>query len=232
VQEWQGAEAHGGLAERGLKRPPGSVTVVIADDHPIVRERLSQAIQEHEQLCMAGEASNGEEALELIRTTRPDVAVIDVFMPQMTGDQVLEALREERSRVKVLVLTAGPTAELYHTVCHQPDSLLYKDVGCREICEEIVAMWHGGHTSQGRVTLAQASLIAGTRPRLHSRELDALGHLAAGLLLQEIAARMGTSRRTVDEYLRLAREKLDVPTSAAAVARAYEMGHLRGRPGN
>ncbi len=206
-----------------------SITVVIADDHRIIRESLALAIEDHEQLSLAGVAIDGDEALELIRAVQPDVAVVDVFMPGMTGDRILEALRHERSRVKVLILTAGPTTELRQTIALQPDSLLYKDVGCGEICEEVVAVANGAHTSHGQVTLARAALIAGPRPRLGSREIEALDHLAAGLLLKEIATSMGTSKRTIDEYLRLAREKLDVPTSAAAVARAYEMGHLRRR---
>lgn len=202
---------------------------MVADDHRIIRESLSQAIEEHGKLSLAGLATDGEEALDLIRAVRPDVAVVDVFMPRMTGDQILAALHAERSRVKVLILTAGPTIELLKTVSQKPDSLLYKDVGCDEICEEIVAVSNGAHTPHGQVTLARADLIASGRPRLGSREIEALDHLAAGMLLKEIAIRMGTSKRTIDEYLRLAREKLDVPTSAAAVARAYEMGHLRGR---
>ncbi len=205
------------------------ISVLVADDHPVVRERIGQTIHQHQQLCLVGEADDGEVALARIRALRPDVALLDVFMPRIGADRVLEELHAEESSVKVLVLTAGPTAALYNTVRHCPDSLLYKDSGCGQICDEILALSRGVHTSLGRLTLAQAELVAGTRPRLRSRELDALHHLAEGLLLQEIANRMGTSRRTVDEYLRLAREKLDVPTNAAAVARAYATGHLPRR---
>lgn len=229
MQEGRGAEARKGSVEHGSDRTERPISVVVADDHPLVRERISETVDAHQRLVLAGEAANGEDALELVRARQPDVAVIDVFMPRMTGDRVLEELRVERTQVKVLVLTAGPTAELYHTVRHRPDSLLYKDAGCTEICEEILALWRGEHTSRGRITLAQAELVAGVRPRLRARELSALGYLADGMLLQEIATRMGTSRRTVDEYLRLAREKLDVQTNPAAIARAYELGYLRGR---
>jgi len=202
------------------------ISVVVADDHPLVRERIAQTIHQHQQLRLVGEAHDGKQALKTIRATRPDVALLDAFMPRAGADRVLEELHAEESSVKVLVLTAGPTAALYSTIRQRPDSLLYKDAECEQICEEILALSDGARVSQGRLNLAQAELVAGTRPRLRPGELEALHHLAEGLLLQEIANRMGTSRRTVDEYLRLAREKLDVPTNAAAVARAYAMGHL------
>lgn len=206
------------------------ISVLVVDDHPLVRERIAQLIEADERLVLAGEACDGEEALEEIRVRSPDVIVLDVFMPRLDGVQVLAAVREEMSDAKVLVLTAGPTAELYDVLQQRPDALLYKDQACEKICEEIVAVWRGEEYSLGRAILAHATLVACARPGLNERELEALGYLADGLLVQETAMRLGISRRTVEGYLRLAREKLNADTNTAAVARAYEVGHLRARP--
>ncbi|MGB7686719.1 MAG: response regulator transcription factor [Solirubrobacterales bacterium] len=207
-----------------------SISVLIVDDHPLVRERIAQLIQEDQRLALAGEASDGEEALEKIRAQPPDVIVLDVFMPGMNGVQVLATVREEMSEAKALVLTAGPTAELYDMLQQRPDALLYKHQACDQICEEILAVWREDEYSLGRAILAHAMLVACARPILNDRELEALGHLADGLLVQEAAMRLGISRRTAEGHLRLAREKLNVTTNTAAVARAYEVGHLRARP--
>lgn len=215
-----------GLVPEGSER----ISVLVVDDHPLVRERIAQLIEADGRLLLAGEACDGEEALEKIRARPPDIIVLDVFMPGMDGVQVLAAVREEMSGAKVLVLTAGPTAELYDVLQQRPDALLYKDQACERICEEIVAVWREEEYSLGRAVLAHALLVACARPGLNDRELEALGHLADGLQVQETAMRLGISRRTVEGYLRLAREKLDVATNAAAVARAYEIGHLRPRP--
>ena len=206
------------------------ISVLVVDDHPLVRDRLTQMIEADARLILAGVANNGEEALEKLRALLPDVIVLDVFMPKVSGAQVLAAVRKEMSEIEVLVLTAGPTAGLYDVLQQRPAALLYKDQACEAICEEIVAIWRRDEYSLGKSILAHALLVACARPVLHDRELEALGLLADGLLVQEAALRLGISRRTMEGHLRLAREKLNVATNTAAVARAYEGGHLRSRP--
>jgi DNA-binding NarL/FixJ family response regulator len=202
---------------------------LVADDHQVVREGLGQAIEADARLRLVGAATDGDEALEMVEALRPDVLLLDIFMPRLGGDQVLQALHGNESPVKVMVLTAGPTPELHDVLRHRPDSLIYKSAPSETICDQIVTLVRGEDWSFGRVNLERALALASARVRLNQREQTVLELTAAGLKLNEIGERLSVSKSVVGTHLQGIREKLEVGTTAAAVARAYEVGLLSRR---
>ncbi|MBS1793298.1 MAG: response regulator transcription factor [Acidobacteria bacterium] len=90
-----------------------TIKIVLADDHPIVRQGLRQLIEKDEKLAIVAEAENGEEALRLIAAHVPDVAVLDIDMPQMDGFAVARRLRRENSRVEIVFLTMHSENEVF-----------------------------------------------------------------------------------------------------------------------
>jgi DNA-binding NarL/FixJ family response regulator len=205
------------------------ISVLVVDGQPLVRERAAQVIEADERLELVGVAVDGHEALEKVRQLRPDAVLLDIFMPRMGGDEVLRVVRSEGIEVKVLVLAAYPMAELHDALEQQPDALLFKETPCDQVCEEIVAMINGEQHSPGKVTLREAMALAFARAKLAHREQHVLRLAADGLTARETAVDLSVSIRVVEGYLRSVREKLEVPTTTAAVARAYEVGLLGKR---
>lgn len=206
---------------------PEPCSVLVVDDVALVRERIAELIEADERLELAGEASEGRTALDLIHARQPAVVVLDIFLPGMAGDEVLYRLRRDKKvDVKVLVLTTGPTPELHDAILQQPDALLYKNaVGSKMICEEIVALVNG-ENSPGRELLREALALALTRTNLTDAELEVLRHAAKGQRAQAAAVALERSVPTIRKQLQDARRKLGVTTTAGAVARAYEIGLL------
>lgn len=126
------------------------ISVLVVDDHPLVREHVARAIGVDERMELAGLAADGEDSLRQIERLTPDVVVLDVEMPKLDGASVLRMLRERKVRSRVLVLTGharpGPLHDVLH---HQPDSLLRKDASAEEICDEIVAIERGDRSPAG-----------------------------------------------------------------------------------
>lgn len=201
----------------------------MADDHHVVREGIGQAIKADGRLRLVGAATDGEEALQMVAELRPDVLLLDIFMPRMGGEQVLRALRDEESMVKVMILTAGPTPELHDVLYLRPDSLIYKSASRETICDQIVTLVRGESWSYGQVNLERALALATARVRLNQREQAVLELTAAGLRLNEIGERLSVSKSVIGALLQAIREKLEVQTTAAAVARAYDVGLLSRR---
>src|SRR5919112_2816324 len=124
-----------------------AVTVLVADDHPIYREGIVRAIKDRDELELVGEAADGREALDRIAELRPQVAVLDIRMPELDGTQVLTAMREDGVDTDVLFLSAFMEPELaYKTVAAGAKGYLSKDSSRQQVCDAIVAI-AGGDTA-------------------------------------------------------------------------------------
>jgi two-component system, NarL family, nitrate/nitrite response regulator NarL len=208
------------------------VRVVLADDHPIYREGLARAIKERPELQLAGEAKDGREALELIQRDQPDVAVLDVRMPDLEGPQVLHAINRDRIPIAVVFLSAhldGDTA--YRVVAEGASAFLSKHADRAEICEAIARVARGEIVLAPEVQAGLAREIAARGvdaqgPDLTSREAEVLRLIADGLSTPEIARRIHLSPPTVKGHLQSLYEKLGVSDRAAAVAEAMRRGLL------
>ncbi len=208
------------------------VRVLVADDHPIYREGIVRAIKERPDLELVGEAADGREALEQIKALGPDVAVLDIRMPQLEGTQVLSALRRDGIETEVLFLSAFMESELaYRTVAEGAKGYLSKESSRQEICEAIVTVARGGTALAAAVQAGLASEIqqrerADGRPDLTPRESEVLHMIAEGLSAPQIAKRIHLSPTTVKTHLHTLYEKLGVSDRAAAVAEGMRRGLL------
>ena len=213
------------------------VTVFVADDHPIYREGLVEALKRRDDLEIVGEASDGPEALERIRELQPQVAVLDLAMPGMSGFEVLNAIQREGLPTKVVVLSASTDSEaVFKAVAEGAVAYVPKESSRDEVSEAILA------ASRGEVVLSpdvQGGLVNEIRSRgtatggagggasaLSPRESEVLKMTAEGLSAPEIGFRLHISSATVKTHMQAAYEKLGVTDRAAAVAEAMRQGLL------
>jgi len=209
-----------------------AVTVLVADDHPIYREGIVRAINDREELKLVGEAADGKEALERIAELKPQVAVLDIRMPELDGTQVLTAIRNDGVDTEVLFLSAFMEPELaYKTVAAGAKGYLSKDSSRQQVCDAIVAIANGDTAYAPEVQAHLAREIqqrerSGGPLRLTDREHEVLRMIADGLSAPEIGKRIHLSTTTVKSHLHSLYEKLGVSDRAAAVAEGMRRGLL------
>lgn len=208
----------------------GRTTVLIADDHPLFREAIVRVIEGHPDLQLVAEAADGRAALEKIRELSPDVAVIDVRMPELDGSDVLVALREEGLPTNVVFLSAFLDSKtVYDAVAAGANAYLSKEADSEEIVEAIAAAARGDTILGPEVQTGLAEQIRfreenDARPRLSDREHEVLKLIAQGLSAPEIGERIHLSTATVKTHLQHLYEKLGVSERAAAVAEGMRRG--------
>jgi len=201
-----------------------SITVLIADDHPVVRQGLAVLFEVQDDITLLGQASDGADAVRLTHELDPDVLLLDLMLPGLDGMGVLARLQADGSRTRVLVLTsaggsAGPALALQAGAA----GFLYKDVDPDALVRAIRSV-HDGHTV---LAPGAAGLVAG-RPARHvrgigaltSREREVFALLADGQSNREIARTLRVSEKTVKTHVSAVLAKLGVAdrTQAALLA--------------
>lgn len=207
------------------------ISVYVADDHPIYREGLVGAIKARPDLELVGEAENGRDALAEIRELQPQVAVLDLAMPELTGFEVLNAIQRDGLPTKVVVLSASDESEsVFRAIAEGAVAYVPKDSGRSEVCDAIVAASRGEVVLSPGVQVGLASEIRSRgkneRPTLTARENEVLRLTAEGLSAPEIGFRLHIAAATVKTHMGSAYEKLGVSDRAAAVAEAMRQGLL------
>jgi two-component system nitrate/nitrite response regulator NarL len=205
------------------------VRVVVVDDHPFFRDGLTRGLVNSGRVDVVGEAENGRDALELITELRPDVAVVDYQMPDLTGLQVLSAIVRDGLPTRVLMLSAVVESSIvYSSVEAGAAGYLSKDARRQEIVDAVLAV------SRGR-TVVPPELAAGlvsqirmraepNRPILSPRELEVLRGFARGLSVPELGKELFLGTSTVKTHAQRLYQKLGVSDRAAAVAEGMRQG--------
>jgi two-component system nitrate/nitrite response regulator NarL len=207
------------------------VTVLVADDHPLYRKAVVDAIKSRPNLKFVGEATDGRQALDAIRAQLPDVAVVDVLMPELDGLAVLNAVTREKLATRVLLLTAAvDSAGAFKAIGAGAAGYLLKEVGADELTDAISAVARGETVLAPAVQSSLADEIrmrsAEGRPVLSPREHEVLALTADGMSAPEVAERLMLSPATVRTHLQHLYDKLGVSDRAAAVAEAMRRGLL------
>jgi two-component system nitrate/nitrite response regulator NarL len=210
---------------------PSRISVVVADDHPVYREGIVRAFKERPDLELLGEAATGREALEMVRALGPDVAVLDMKMPDLDGRQVLGAIRRDVLPTRVIFVSAYVDSELvYAALGTGASGYLSKDATRQEICDAVVAVARGDAALARAVHdgLVREIQLRSTpdAPALSTREHEILELTADGLSAPEIGRRLYLSPATVKSHLQHLYGKLGVSDRAAAVAEAMRRGLL------
>ena len=210
------------------------IRVLIADDHPVVRGGLRALLTEADGFEPVGEAEDGIAALAATRRGRPDVVLMDLAMPKLSGVEATRRItaQPETARVAVLVLTmSDDDASLAAAVRAGARGYLLKDAGAEEVLDAIRAVARGEVVFGRGVAPAVLGLLrardrapAPVLPELTGRERQILGLVGAGLGNQAIAARLRISAKTVANTISGILVKLGVADRAAAVAVARRHG--------
>jgi DNA-binding NarL/FixJ family response regulator len=209
------------------------IRVLIADDHPIVRDGLRGMLTAEPDFEVVGEAADGAEALALVDTLAPDVILMDLRMPGVGGLEAIHALGQRGSAARVLVLTTYDSdRDVLPALGAGATGYLLKDAPRPELLRAIRA------AARGETVLAPsvvARLVTDLRnpaqEQLSERELEVLTLIASGETNRGAATRLFISEATVKTHLIHIYGKLGVADRAAAVAVAYERGVLRPRSG-
>jgi two-component system, NarL family, nitrate/nitrite response regulator NarL len=207
-----------------------SVRVVVADDHPVFLDGLARIVSRAAELTLVATARDGRVALDQIRAERPDVALIDLELPDVDGFRVIETVRREALPTRVLVISASvDSAKVYRAMEAGAAGYVPKVAGDAAIRDAIVGVARGetqlvGELLDGLATEIRLRRDHAPGPSLTPRELDVLRLAADGHPNAEIARQLLVSTATVKSHLQNVFEKLEAPDRAAAVARAIRRG--------
>jgi DNA-binding NarL/FixJ family response regulator len=205
-----------------------TIRLLIADDHPVVRDGLRGIFEASGEFEVAGEAANGREAVDRALALCPDVVLMDLRMPVLDGVSAIRALAEKGSGARVLVLTTFDTdTDVVPAIEAGATGYLLKDSPPDELLRGVRAAARGEAVlSPSVATRLLGQVRQPAREPLSQRELDILGLIARGCSNREAAARLFISEATVKTHVLHIYAKLGVNDRAAAVATGFERGLL------
>jgi DNA-binding NarL/FixJ family response regulator len=208
------------------------VTIVVADDHEIVREGLVKLLESREDFHVIGEAANGEEAVELVLEKDPDIVLMDINMPKLSGIDATRRIGKRGSNAKILVLSMHESRSCVEEVLRAGASgYVVKSSSLSDVHEAIDAVRAGDSYLSPAITQQVVDAIA--RPgdasptgvsMLTDREREVLHLIAEGLSSKEIAGRLGVSLKTIDSHRSNLMEKLDIHKVSGLVRFAIRSG--------
>jgi len=207
------------------------IRVILADDHPAVRAGIRQFIERDPGIEVLAEADDGAEALMLVRQHRPDVAVLDLQMPRLSGLEVIAQIRQEALPTACIILTAyDDDPYVFAALRAGAKGYLLKTAGPQELAQAI-RMVQRGHSAldpemTARIMDRLSALAPAQSERLSERELDVLRLAGRGLTNRAIGDELSISDRTVHSHLVNIFNKLGVNTRTEAVLKALRMGWI------
>ncbi|MBF0566255.1 MAG: response regulator transcription factor [Nitrospirae bacterium] len=207
------------------------IKVLIADDHPVVREGLMHILSRDANIEVVCAASNGQEVLDFVRENEVDVLVLDMVMPLMSGIQVLEHLRQESVRLPVLILSVHPEEEYALRMLKAGAAGYLNKISAAADMVNIVKLIASGHkyiSPEAADMVVQELEMPDKAPRyenLSKREHEIMCMIALGKSLKDIAGELNINIKTVSTYRARILEKLKLESNAALVLFAYK-NHL------
>lgn len=207
------------------------IRVLIADDHPIVRDGIRSRLGLHPHLALVGEASDGEEVLQLAPEVKPDVIMLDISMPGLDGLETASRLGSIYPQGKILFLSMHKNpAYILNLSRYRSQGYVLKDASAHEMVAAIEQVHRGTtYLSSGvsSLLLDYCNQMAEAPPEdtgLSQRECTVIALVADGLNSKAIAARLGISVRTVEKHRHNIKTKLGIRTSAGLARYALERG--------
>jgi two-component system, NarL family, response regulator LiaR len=198
-----------------------TIRVVIADDHTVVRKGIRDLLSDEDDITVVGEARNGHEAVDLALALQPDVVVMDIAMPELSGVEATRQLRAQVPSVRVLVLTAyDDDPYIYGLLDAGASGYILKTAESREIVRAVRATAAGQSAIDPAVAprlIARLTRPTTSSDTLTERELDVLRRVAHGLTNKQIGADLQISDRTVQNHLANIYAKLNVASRTEAV---------------
>ena len=214
---------------------PHSIRVLLADDHAVVRKGIREFLEEDPEITVIAEASDGAEAVRLASALAPDVAVLDIEMPRLTGIEATRQIKAALPDVRVLILTAYEDDPYVFALLRAgADGYLLKSADSDDLVRAVKTTAAGGKVLDPAVAAKVIAQMTAGKPAaasdqiepLSERELAVLRLAGQGLANKAIAAALGISDRTVQGHLANVYGKLGVASRTEAVTKALKLGWI------
>ena len=202
---------------------PSPIRILLADDHPLLRDGVAGLVADQPDMKLVGEASNGREAIDQFRKHRPDITLLDLQMPEVNGIDAILAIRGEFPEARIVVLTtyAGDT-QILRALKGGAQAYLLKSALRRELLDTIRAV----HKGQRRIPPEVAAQLAehAADDQLTSREVEVLRLIAAGKANKLVARDLSITEETVKGHVKSILSKLGASDRTHAVTIALRRG--------
>lgn len=212
---------------------PDSIRIFIVDDHAVVRKGLAMVLRLEPGLEVVGEAENGRAGLAAAQSLRPDVALVDLVMPDMDGQEMALALRKSHPEIKILMLTGTEVDErVFDLVAAGIEGYVLKNIEPDELVRAIHAVMNGEaylHPAVMKKVVGRMQAQSALSDSLTPRELEVLEWMATPNTYRQIARELGVSEETVRSHAKSILEKMKQPNRAQAVLAAVKLGLIRLR---
>ena len=210
------------------------ITIVLGEDHLITRQGILRLLEDEEGLTIVGEASNGEEAVQMVTDLKPDVVIMDIAMPKLNGIEATRQIKVSNPRIGVLILSAYDDDEYVFALLKAGAAgYLLKSVSGDELVRAIKAIHNGESVLDPAIARKVMNYFTNQNKipsvnedteRLSSRELDIIKLAAKGLTNKEIAVKLHLSYRTIEGHMRDVFNKLGVGSRTEAVLFGLKKG--------
>lgn len=209
--------------------PDGTIKILLADDHTIVRQGLKLILSAHSDLQVVGEAGNGREAVELSQKLKPDIVVMDVAMPEVNGIEATKRMVEANPRIRVLVLSMHKEPVYVREILRAgARGYILKDAIDTELLSAVRSVARGdGYVSpavSGALLSDYRQNVTNPIDLLSSRERQVLQLIAEGKTNKEIATQLNLSVYTIDSHRGKIMEKLNLHSTGELVRFAMKQG--------
>jgi DNA-binding NarL/FixJ family response regulator len=221
------------------------ISILIVDDHPIIREGLRKLLELEDDIVVLAEAGTGQQALEFVRQSQPDVVLLDINLPNLNGLQVTAQLKADRNHTAVVLLTAYDDDEqILHAMRAGASAYCPKDIPTDRLMEVIRQVARGNYVIGGKIynergvqewLSSRVEALAGPYIDdngehflpLSPREMEILRCVTRGLSNKEIAQELGISHQTVKNHMTSILDKLKVQDRTQAAMYAVQRGWVR-----
>jgi DNA-binding NarL/FixJ family response regulator len=203
------------------------ISVMVVDDHPLFREGLAALLQDEAEVALVGEAADGREAVERFRTLRPDVTLMDLQMPGLSGIEAMQLIRREFPEARFVVLTTySHDVQVLRALQAGAAGYLLKSALRKDLLNTIRTVHRGGKNLSAEVAAELAEHVLDEE--LTERELEILKRVSTGTSNKEIAAALALTEATVKSHMKNVMAKLGANDRTHAVMIAVKRGFIDG----
>lgn len=210
------------------------IKIVLSDDHEIVRAGIKRLLSIDKSIKIVAEGQNGKEAIELVKNHRPDIALLDILMPVMTGIEAVKEIKKVSPETFTVILTAFEDSKHLELALNTgADGYLTKDIKSKDLTESIHRVMEGERVFSKSILLilqnhyVTKSHIEEPPVTITKREQDILNLIADGLTSQEISEKLNLSIRTIESHRYNLMQKLNLKSAAQLIK--YAIMHLEDK---